>query len=131
MALDPGREPEEVARRERLAEQGIRGDEAAHRGGSRRAQAARERDLVLHVDPPADLVGDRAAALADDGFEALDDPIRAVCRQLVRALALDGQVDLALAPAADLDVDAIRDPEGQAEAVIAGPEVRRRRGHFD
>src|SRR5204862_65413 len=57
--------------------------------------------------------------------------VRPVGRKLAHTLAVDGQVDLAAAPAADLDLDPVRQPERHAETVVAGPEVGARRGHLD
>ena len=71
-------------------------------------------------------------ASADDVLAALSPRVRdlrytiAVLGELVAALSLDGQLDGTPAPAADLELDAIGDGQRDAEAVVAGPEVRRR-----
>ena len=99
------REAEQVRAGQRLAEERVAGDEPGDRRRGRRPETARQRDLVVHLDPPADAFRDLAADLAQGGLDALDAAVLAILRQLVLALALDAQLDLAAAPAADLDLD--------------------------
>ena len=123
MALDVGREAQQLG----LSTSGspserVAGDEPGDRRRRRRAEAARQRDLVVHRDPPADAVGQLAAGRREGRLEAAHEPVVAVLGQLVAALALDGQLDLAAAPAADLDLD----PVGQRERDARGSRSRRR-----
>ena len=76
-------------------------------------------------------VGQLAAGRGQRRLEAADEAVVAVLGQLVAALALDGQLDLAAAPAADLELDAVGQRERDAEAVVAGPEVGRGGRHLD
>ena len=82
------------------------------------------------VDPPADALGDLAAEGHERRLEGCDEAVVAVLGQLVDALAVDVELDLAAAPAPDLDLDPVDQVEGHAQAVIARPEVRGRRGDF-
>src|SRR6185369_15128233 len=101
------------------------------RGGRGRAQSAGERDLVGHLDPPADARGQLAADLVEDRLDADDAAVRPIGGQLLGSLAVDDEVDLAATPAADLDRDTVRQAERDAEAVVAGAEVRARGWHLD
>ena len=85
----------------------------------------------MHHDPPADAVGQRAAGLDQRRLEAAHEPVVAVLAELVAALALDRQLDLAAAPAADLELDPVGDGQGHAQAVVAGAEVGRRGRRLD
>ena len=131
MAFDARRDAEQVRCGERLAEQGVAGQDAADRRGGRRAEAARERDLVVHLDPPADALRQRAADLSQDRFETQHEPVRPVPGEFFGALAVDRQLDRAAAPAADFEIDPVEDRERQAKAVVARPEIGRRRRHLD
>ena len=65
-------------------------------------------------DPPADALRELAAPRDERRLEAADEPVVAVLGQLVAALAVDRQLDLAAAPAADLDLDPVHQLERHA-----------------
>ncbi len=88
----------------------------------RRAKSAHQRDPVAHRDPPADPVGDLAAEGDERRLEALDEAVVAVLGQLVDTLAVDLELDLAAAPAPDLDLD----PVGQVDRPGPGSRSPRR-----
>ena len=72
-------------------------------------------------DPPADAVGQLAAGRAQRRLEAADEPVLAVLGQLVATLALDRQLDLAAAPAADLELDPVGHGQGDARGSRSPP----------
>ena len=117
--------------RERLAGERVAGQHATDGRGRRRPEAARQRDLVVHRDPPADAVRQLAAGRLEGRLETAHEPVLAVLGQLVATFALDGQLDLAAAPDADLELDPVDQRHRQAEAVVAGTEVGGRGGHLD
>ena len=131
VALDVGRDAEQLGRGQDLAGEGVAGQHAAHGRGRGRAQAARQRDPVVHDDPPADALVQVAAGGAQRRLEAAHEVVVVVGRQLALALAVDGQVDLAPAPDPDLELDRVGHGEGQSQAVVAGAEVGRRGRHLD
>ena len=68
--------------------------------------------------------GQLAAGGPQRRLDATHEAVVAVLGQLALALAVDGQFDLAAAPAADLHLDLVRQREGEAQAVVAGAQVR-------
>ena len=131
VALDRRGEAQQLGARERLAEQRVAGDDAGDRGRGRRAEAPVQRDLVVHDDPPADAGRQLAAGGLQRRLETSHEPVVAVLGELVPTLPLDGQLDLAAAPAADLELDRVGQRQRHPEAVVAGAEVGRRRRHLD
>ena len=90
-----------------------------------------ERDLVVHLDPPADALGQLAAGRADGRLEAAHESVVAVVGELVAALALDGQLDLAAAPAADLDLDPVGQGQRDPRQSKPAPRLADEAGHLD
>ena len=72
MTLDLARQAQQVRARQRLAEERVAGDKTGNRRGGRRAEPAGKWDLVVHLDPPADPLGDLATDLAEGEFDPLD-----------------------------------------------------------
>ena len=130
MTLDLGRQAEQVARCQRVAGQGIARQQAADRGRRRRPEAARQRDAVVHGDPPPDAIWQRTADGDEGRLEAAHKPVVAVLSQLQLALTLDRQLDLAPTPTANLDLDPVGQVERQSQAVKAGPQVGAAGGHL-
>ena len=107
-------------------------DQAGDRRRGRRPEAARERDRVVHLDPPAD-----ACAAARRG-PPRGPPRAPRTNRLSRSSGSSPspspstvELDLAAAPAADLELDPVGQLEREAQAVVAGAEVGRRRRHLD
>ncbi len=123
VTLDLGGEAEDVVRGERTAEQGVGGNQPADRGRRGRPEPPRKRDLVAHLHPPADPVGQLAARFAHRRLDALHEPVLAVLGQLAGALAVDRELDLAATPAAHLERDLVRERQRNGEAVEPGAEV--------
>ena len=82
-------------------------------------EATRDRDLVMHVDPPADALRQLAPSGAHPASSPPHESVVAILRHLPAALAIDRDLDLAATPATDLDLDAVDDRERDAEAVEA------------
>ena len=82
--------------------------------------------VVVHLDAPADAVGEGAAGRPHGRLDPADEPVLAILGELALALTVDGQLDLAATPAADLDLHLVGEGERDAQAVVAGAEVGRR-----
>src|SRR4051812_39331233 len=126
MTLDLGRQSQEIGGRQAFPGERIAGHEAADRRRRRRPQTARQRDRVAHLDAPADALRDLAPRQLERGLETAHEPVLPAVRELVRALAVDRQLDRPTAPAADLDLDPVHEVERDTEAVVPGAEVRGR-----
>ena len=86
MTLDRRRQAEQVGRGQRLAEEAVARHEPGDRRRGRRPEAARQRDLVAHVDPPSDALRDLAADLAQGRLDPAHAAVRPIGRQLADAL---------------------------------------------
>jgi hypothetical protein len=87
--LDAGRDQQLGGGVERPAKEGVRGHHPRDRRRGRRAKPAGQRDLVVHLDAPADTFGQLAARRAERGLESSDEAVVAILTELIAALALD------------------------------------------
>ena len=117
---------------QRLAEQRVAGDEPGHRRRRRRAEPARERDLVAHLDPPADALaasrrGPRAGRPRCPGRSGSRGPRSARPRPRPRP---SSSISPRLQPRTSTSTRFVS-PSATAEAVVARAEVGARRRHLD
>ena len=131
MPFDPGGQPKEIGGRQRTAEECIAGQKPANRSGSARPEPSRQRDPVLHPNAPPGIGREIAVVLPKRRLQPFDEPVPGADRQLRRPLAFDLERVGSAALTTDLDLDAVQDIEGHAEAVVARPEVRRRGRNVD
>ena len=74
--------------------------------------------IVIRQPTPS---GSWTAGLGQGRLETLHEPVVAVVGQLVAALAIDRELDLAAAPAPDLELDPVREREGDARGSRSPP----------
>ena len=125
MPFDTGRDAQLRRGIQRSAEQRVRGHDTGHGRRRRRAETSAHRDLVAHLDAPADALRQLATRRTHGSLETADEPVVAILRELAATLPIHGQLDLTAAPTAHLDLDTIDHPQRDAETIEPGPEVGR------
>ena len=124
VALDLGREVEQVRLGQRLAERARcrrRGPPTAAAADEPRPRASGIALRISTRQPTPSGISPRTAP--EGGLDARTNRLLAVAGELAGALALHGQLDLAAAPAADLDLDPVRQAEGQPRQSYPAPRL--------